>query len=374
MNKSDYDYEEVYEHERKRDKGLDNPPPPCIQSKIQNLKSKIPCLCAAFLLIIVSLSCQGSRQQEAPAATPPAIPLAPPPKPAPEPRVTPIPVQDVQSGNPTVRVRLFNGTATVLVDAVAEMLVDSGGKLTPIAPGSWTFLRTAVKPPVQQFHVFSKTFRPGEELARDIYMNEWRAKGYDVQSLLRGDRYTTTQGHILDGRQYWISMARAATEAEAKRRVTQLEAQSAWAWVRAETLEPGTGSVTLRAPDGRQTATIGLPLSLRCDSPVSVKAGTRGGKYSGVIELWIEPDGSLGVYEALPMEDYLAGVLPAEMPASWPMDALKAQAVAARSDILQHLGYKHILEGFHFTNSQGDRVYAGFGGRHSASDAAVAQT
>ncbi len=33
----------------------------------------------------------------------------------------------------------------------------------------------------------------------------------------------------------------------------------------------------------------------------------------------------------LPLEDYLRHVVPAEMPASWPLEALKAQAVAARS-------------------------------------------
>ena len=36
------------------------------------------------------------------------------------------------------------------------------------------------------------------------------------------------------------------------------------------------------------------------------------------------------------LEDYLAGVVPREMPAAWPAEALKAQAVAARSYALAH--------------------------------------
>jgi hypothetical protein len=40
------------------------------------------------------------------------------------------------------------------------------------------------------------------------------------------------------------------------------------------------------------------------------------------------PDGRL---QTLPMEEYLRGVVPAEMPPSWPLEALKAQAIAARS-------------------------------------------
>jgi peptidoglycan hydrolase-like amidase len=40
------------------------------------------------------------------------------------------------------------------------------------------------------------------------------------------------------------------------------------------------------------------------------------------------PDGTVQV---MVMEEYLRGVVPAEMPASWPLEALRAQAVAARS-------------------------------------------
>ena len=39
----------------------------------------------------------------------------------------------------------------------------------------------------------------------------------------------------------------------------------------------------------------------------------------------------------LDMENYLKGVLPSEMPASWPLEALKAQAIAARTYALKRL-------------------------------------
>jgi stage II sporulation protein D len=45
------------------------------------------------------------------------------------------------------------------------------------------------------------------------------------------------------------------------------------------------------------------------------------------------------VIAILPMEDYLAGVVPSEMPSSWPKEALKAQAIAARS-----FAYNRILQ------------------------------
>lgn len=45
--------------------------------------------------------------------------------------------------------------------------------------------------------------------------------------------------------------------------------------------------------------------------------------------------GRLDVIVMMPVEHYLAGVIPAEMPLNWPREALKAQAVAARSFALK---------------------------------------
>lgn len=46
---------------------------------------------------------------------------------------------------------------------------------------------------------------------------------------------------------------------------------------------------------------------------------------------------SVDVVAELPLEDYVRGVLPAEMPSNWPLEALKAQAVAARSYALYRM-------------------------------------
>ncbi|HEX5894139.1 MAG TPA: SpoIID/LytB domain-containing protein [Solirubrobacterales bacterium] len=56
------------------------------------------------------------------------------------------------------------------------------------------------------------------------------------------------------------------------------------------------------------------------------------GAYRGALE--VRPSsvpGKLKAINAVEIEDYLKGVVPKESPASWPIEALKAQAVAARS-------------------------------------------
>jgi stage II sporulation protein D len=78
------------------------------------------------------------------------------------------------------------------------------------------------------------------------------------------------------------------------------------------------------------------------------------------------------VINALPLDAYLRGVVPSEMPQSWPAEALKAQAIAARSYAAHRL---HPATGtwdvYDDTRSQ---VYLGVKHEAATTDAAVAAT
>lgn len=58
--------------------------------------------------------------------------------------------------------------------------------------------------------------------------------------------------------------------------------------------------------------------------------------YCGKMEVRVQ-DGALLVINELPLETYLKGVVPSEMPASYPLEALKAQAVCARTYALKSM-------------------------------------
>jgi stage II sporulation protein D len=60
-------------------------------------------------------------------------------------------------------------------------------------------------------------------------------------------------------------------------------------------------------------------------------------RYDGTVEVGKDTAGKLFIVAELPFEDYLKGI--AEMPRTWPMNALEAQAVAARSYALAHMSY-----------------------------------
>lgn len=57
--------------------------------------------------------------------------------------------------------------------------------------------------------------------------------------------------------------------------------------------------------------------------------------YPGSIRIIVTADGGLLALNTVDVETYLAGVVPAEMPSRWPLEALKAQTVAARTYALQ---------------------------------------
>jgi peptidoglycan hydrolase-like amidase len=61
-----------------------------------------------------------------------------------------------------------------------------------------------------------------------------------------------------------------------------------------------------------------------------------GGAYAGRLRI-LRESGRLLAVNHLPLEAYVASVVGAEMPSSWSMEALKAQAVAARSYALAHM-------------------------------------
>ncbi len=67
---------------------------------------------------------------------------------------------------------------------------------------------------------------------------------------------------------------------------------------------------------------------------VTLNSASAGKRYRGDMEFLLE-DGGLTAVNVLNIEDYLRGVVPAEILSFWPAEALKAQAVAARNYALQ---------------------------------------
>lgn len=68
----------------------------------------------------------------------------------------------------------------------------------------------------------------------------------------------------------------------------------------------------------------------------------------------------VSLINVIPLEAYVAGVLPFEIPHTWPIETLKSFAITVRSFTLTHLN-KHKNEGFDLCNTSSCQVYKGAG-------------
>ena len=98
--------------------------------------------------------------------------------------------------------------------------------------------------------------------------------------------------------------------------------------------------------------------------------------YRGVVEL-INFGYTCTVINLLDLEEYLLGVVPSEMPASWHLEALKSQAVAARSYAWAHMGRGSKWlggEGYDLVPDVRDQAYKGLAAEAPSTFLAVQQT
>jgi hypothetical protein len=98
-----------------------------------------------------------------------------------------------------------------------------------------------------------------------------------------------------------------------------------------------------------------------------------GQAYAGRLRL-VQQGSGLLLINHLPLEDYIASVVGSEMPSSWNLEALKAQAIAARSYALAHMA-RPPSQHWHLGNTTRWQAYRGLdtvNGRTRAATAATA--
>src|SRR3954471_15419051 len=130
----------------------------------------------------------------------------------------------------------------------------------------------------------------------------------------------------------------------------------------------GLGNVALKSPSGRTIKTVAPPLRVTGQGPLSL-GGV--GRYRGALEFRPTAVGTLNSINAAGLENYVRGVVGAESPASWPLAALQAQAVAARTYAITTGGGSAGFDQFADTRSQ---VYRGLAADTASTDQAVTST
>ena len=105
-------------------------------------------------------------------------------------------------------------------------------------------------------------------------------------------------------------------------------------------------------------------------SQPSLQIQNSSGYYPGDLSLSVEDD-QIRTVLSLPLEDYVLGVVPNEMSDSFPLEALKAQAVCARTYALKKLGGSG---GWDVVDTTNDQVFRGISPSNKNSARAVSET
>lgn len=134
------------------------------------------------------------------------------------------------------------------------------------------------------------------------------------------------------------------------------------------------GAILVTTASGKRVARVGN--GARFTGPDALRLlglalnGVTSGLYRGAIEIRTEGAGVTSI-DVLDLDSYVRGVVAGEMPSSWPLEALKVQAVAARTYALATRKTTGLYDQYPDTRSQ---VYRGVTGESVRSDAAVRAT
>jgi stage II sporulation protein D len=214
----------------------------------------------------------------------------------------------------------------------------------------------------------------------------WEARGFQVRLEQLGQVYGIV-GKILDNRKVLVLLEPALTASEAAER--QAELVRSW------------GARTTLAEEVRTAASVRLRLDMADGTPLGtsegpIRAETPGAEgfevrsvefavgypnhgfetrdFRGGLSFAADASGTIAVVNLVSLEDLLRGLVPSEIFAAAPAEALRAQAVTARGEVLAKVGTRHLADPYLLCSEQHCAVYRGRTGETPATNAAVEAT
>jgi len=204
----------------------------------------------------------------------------------------------------------------------------------------------------------------GHGWGHGLGLSQWGAYGY----ALHGFSFSRILAHYYPGTTLGPAPAHAVRVLLTRARRVTLESAVAWRAVDAagKVFRLGPGPLVLTRAARVAGKPVTLPITLSAAAPIAVA----GKPYRGRIAVSLDGK-ALQVVDIVGLESYLKGVVPSEMPFDWPVAALEAQAVAARSYALANLVRGGAFDLYDDTRSQ---VYGGIDAEMASTSAAVDAT
>lgn len=269
-----------------------------------------------------------------------------------------------RDGTPLVRVRLREGLreVTLFSPGGLVLLPDGQGGSEVRGTRSWRIRLVEGRP--TRLAYWAITERQPATRAAELRARARAGPGPKSQRVFELGSVFAVGGETLDLRQALLANGPFATEAEAA---------AAGSGVYPEILEPSRG--VIEAESAESGATVRNHDLLWFSAAVGERIFTDDGRsYYGDVYVAIDRTGTLAVVNSVPEDRLLEGLVPSEMYASAPAESLKAQAVAARGELLAKIGLRHIGDPYVLCAEQHCQVYGGAGKEDPRSSEAVRQT
>jgi stage II sporulation protein D len=297
-------------------------------------------------------------------------------------------LQFTPSGEPLVTIRLMEGQREIAFRARAPGRVSlRGGKVVEVPAGARLSVRSSgAAPAVVVHHALLAEAPLAGRASLDAVRRTWAARRVNVRSRLVGAVYGVA-GRVVDTRRELLLAEGDGALDSARALIASLDARfGAKAVLHAELVSRPRGTLVLRAEGGAPLgeADGALWLDVAADAGILVedvehdrgpRARAREDRaYRGRLYVALDARGALAAVHAVPVEELLRGLVPSEMPASSPLEALKAQAVTARSNVLAQIGARHATDPFMLCAEVHCQAYRGDAARTARTDEAVRAT
>ena len=291
-------------------------------------------------------------------------------------------------GFPQVTIEIMGGQTEVKLgaDSGLEVLPDGDGGSRIRGTNDWTISLEDARPAKVREWIVVAHFPASEGIDAEVELAKWKKKGHTVQSFEVGTIFAV-QGEVLDTRETLVGIDPVAKGKGLAKSRQLAERLGIDATIHTELLRRPSGTIVARSGSVEvRNASVLWFANQKSKGTIAVKNVEVGGsgsqlktrrtdrKYFGSVYVTVGSDGKLAVVNAVAADDLLNGLVPSEMFPDAPMEALRAQAVAARTELLQKLGVRHFGDPFLLCASQHCQVYSGAGHEHPRTNKAVQTT
>ena len=291
-------------------------------------------------------------------------------------------------GDPLVTVEVMGGQRRAVLSAPGGLVAmpDGDGGAEVRAGTRWTVTLENGAPAELRDWTVVERLPPERDAELETALARWRKRGHQARSFEVGSLFAV-DGDVMDARSVLVAIdpappARSAARARAIASRYDVATETHRELVRrprgvvvaksGDTEVRNPGVVWFAPADPAQAIEVADVVTGGGGSQMTT--GSQDRRYLGRVYVAVGADGALAVVNAIPAEKLLAGLVPSEMFPTAPAEALRAQAVAARTELLQKIGTRHLEDPFHLCSTQHCQVYSGAGHEDARTTSAVDAT